>query len=86
MSVKGGFEFQKPGIGHHPRIHRVAQRTNGFMRSHDDFEFCNHAVGIQCDQINANRIKITDFTLGLIHNSGLTFQAQFPQPIPVTLF
>jgi hypothetical protein len=25
-------------------------------------------------------------TLGLIHNSGLTFQAQFPQPIPVTLF
>jgi hypothetical protein len=24
--------------------------------------------------------------LGLIHNSGLTFQAQFPQPIPVTLF
>ena len=25
-------------------------------------------------------------TIGLIHNSGLTFQAQFPQPIPVTLF
>jgi len=25
-------------------------------------------------------------TKGLIHNSGLTFQAQFPQPIPVTLF
>ena len=24
--------------------------------------------------------------VGLIHNSGLTFQAQFPQPIPVTLF
>ncbi len=30
--------------------------------------------------------KAVDYMLGLIHNSGLTFQAQFPQPIPVTLF
>mmetsp|Transcript_23246 Transcript_23246/g.34010 ORF Transcript_23246/g.34010 Transcript_23246/m.34010 type:complete len:146 (+) Transcript_23246:141-578(+) len=62
---QGVAEFQKPRIGLHPGIDRLAQRANGFIGTHDYLEILDKTRVIQGQKVDTDRVQIANFALKL---------------------
>ena len=79
--------FEKGGVAHNTRIHRLAQRPDAFVWAHDDLECFDESLIIQSNEVYANRIKITNLpevcTIRIYNLQG-TLVRQFSKADPLT--